>query len=179
VGRRFFRLDEHPRVAAHAMDARQFLRSHAASGERWDLIFGDAYNGIRAIPAHLTTREFFQLARDCLTEEGVFLMNLISAVRGPRSELLAGMLATVREVFPHVEAFAVGGRREDPQNVILLCSRTDWTPMITGRYHPPGSLQARLAGARIPPHELPPAGPMFTDDFNPVDAIIARGLLIR
>ena len=177
VGRRFFKLDEHPRVQAHAGDARHFLRT--AGERRWDLIFGDAYNGVQAIPPHLATREFFQLVADRLTPSGVYAMNIISAVQGPKSQLLGGMLATLRGVFPHLEVFAVQGPRTLVQNVIVLASRENLGPRITDTLHPAGSWQARLLGTRVARSQLPAAGPVFTDDFNPVDAIIARGLLQR
>ncbi len=45
TGRKFFKLDEFPRVKAHAGDARRFLRQSA--DVKYDFIFGDAYNGIR------------------------------------------------------------------------------------------------------------------------------------
>jgi len=175
VGHKLFKLDEHPQVKAHAGDARHYLRT---SGEKkWDLIFGDAYNGVQAIPAHLATKEFFQLVSDHLTPEGVYTMNIISAVQGPHAELLAGMLATLREVFPHLEVFAVQGPRNQSQNVIILASRQDLSPLIVDRTYPATSWQGRLTRTHVPKHYLPPNGTVFTDDFNPVDAIIARGLL--
>lgn len=175
VGRRFFKLDEHPRVTAHAGDARHFLRVQAA--KRWDLIFGDAYNGVHAIPSHLATREFFQLVSDRLNEEGAFVMNAITAVQGEHAELLGGVLATLRAVFPHVEVFAVQGSRQIVQNVILLATKKDWSPLITERFYAPSSWQHRLTQTHVTRPFLPNNGPIFTDDFNPVDAIIARGLL--
>jgi spermidine synthase len=179
VGRHFFQLNDHPRVHAHADDARRFLRLHDRPEQRWDLIFGDAYNGIRAIPVHLTSREFFQLVHDRLTDDGVFIMNVITAVQGPRSELLSGILGSVRSAFPFVEVFGVGGRRDEPQNVILLATKTDWKPRLTERFYPPDSLQQRLVSTYIPAPQLPQATIAFTDNLNPVDAIIARGLMTR
>jgi spermidine synthase len=175
VGRRFFKLDEHPKVQAHAGDARHFLRSH--QDQRWDLIFGDAYAGIRSIPSHLVTQEFFQLVSDRLTPEGIFVMNAITAVQGPKAELLAGILATLRKVFPHVEIFAVQGARQVTQNVIILASRQDWKPWITDRFHASGTWQSRILRSHVAANQLPTEGQVFTDDFNPVDRIIARGLL--
>jgi spermidine synthase len=179
VGRQFFQLNDHPRVHAHAEDARRFLNTHSAPDQRWDLIFGDAYNGIRAIPVHLTSSEFFQLVHDRLTDDGAFIMNVISAVQGPRAELLSGLLASVRSAFPHVEIFAVGGRRDEPQNVILLATKTEWKSRIVDRFYTPGSLQQRLISTHVPAHQVPAASLAFTDDLNPVDAIIARGLMAR
>lgn len=175
VGRKFFKLDEHPRVKAHAGDARRFLLQ--SEGKKWDLIFGDAYNGIRQIPPHLATREFFQQVADRLEPKGVFIMNVISAVNGPKAELTSGMLATVRQVFPHVELFAVGYRHDDAQNVIFMCSHEDLKPLIVDRYVTPSSWQERLIRTHVPAGAVPRSQFVFTDDHNPVDAIIARGLL--
>lgn len=175
VGRQFFKLDEHPRVKAHAGDARRYLLQN--DGKKWDLIFGDAYNGIRQIPPHLATREFFQQIADHLEPKGVFIMNVIAAVSGPKAELTSGMLSTVRKAFPHVEVFAVGYRRDETQNVILMCSRENLQPLITGRYTTQGSWQERLLRAHVSAGTVPRSEYVFTDDHNPVDAIIARGLL--
>ncbi len=175
VGRKFFKLDEHPKVQAHAADARLFL--HLAGDKKWDLIFGDAYNGRHAIPAHLATQEFFHQVADHLLPEGVFIMNIIASVNGAQSELTSGMITTLRKVFPNIEVFGVGGRTDETQNVILLCSRQDLKTRITDRYFAQGSWQQRLTSRRVAPGQLPRASIAFTDDHNPVDAIIARGLL--
>lgn len=125
VGRRYFKLNEHPNVHAYASDARRFLNESAGN---YDFIFGDAYNGVHHIPSHLVTQEFFGTVKKKLSPNGIFLMNVITAVEGGKSDLLGHMLATVRSVFPHVEAFAVNGVQRGPQNVILLASQQDWTP---------------------------------------------------
>ena len=175
VGRKFFKLDEYPRVQAHAGDARRYLLQNG--GKKWDLIFGDAYNGIRQIPPHLATQEFYQQIADHLEPKGVFIMNLIAAVTGPKAELTGGMLATVRKAFPYVEVFSVGYRREETQNVILMASREDLKPLIVDRYAKKGSWEELLIRTHVPAGTVPRSTYVFTDDHNPVDAIIARGLL--
>lgn len=174
TGRKFFKLDEYPKVHAHAGDARHFLRTRA--DQKWDLVFGDAYNGVHAIPPHLATKEFFQLISDHLTPEGTYIMNIIANPQGPRSELLAGMLTTLRSVFPHVEAFPVQGG-SSLQNIILMASHQDFLPLIKDRFYAAGSWQSRLTRSHLAKSFLPSEGPLFTDDFNPVDSIIARALL--
>jgi spermidine synthase len=176
TGRQFFKLDEHPTVQAHATDARRFLKDSEGG---YDLIFGDAYNGVRHIPAHLVTQEFFAEIKSRLSPKGVFMMNVISAVEGDRAELLEYILTTVRSVFPHVEVFAVGGARVHSQNVVLLASQESWKPWIEDGIHLPGSWQYPLLARRIPQNQLPVGGEdkLMTDDWNPVDAIIARQLL--
>jgi spermidine synthase len=175
VGKKFFKLDEHPKVKAHAADARRFL--NLAGDKQWDLVFGDAYNGRHAIPSHLATQEFFQQIADHLTPDGVYIMNIIASVNGPQSELTAGILSTLRNVFPHIQVFGVGGRPDQTQNVILLCGRQDLRPRFMDRYFARGSWQQRLTSRLIPTGQLPKPRLAFTDDYNPVDAIIARGLL--
>ncbi|HEY1049658.1 MAG TPA: fused MFS/spermidine synthase [Prosthecobacter sp.] len=175
VGRKYFKLDEHPRVNAHAVDARRFL--HLAGDRKWDMIFGDAYNGRHAIPSHLATQEFFQLVADHLEPSGVYIMNIIAAVSGSKAELTAGMTATLRKAFPYVEAFSVGYRRDIPQNIILFCSKENLKPLIEGRYVTAGSWQERLIKTHLPAGAVSRSEYVFTDDYNPVDAIIARGLL--
>jgi spermidine synthase len=175
TGRKFFKLDEYPKVHAHASDARHYLRT--SGGKKWDLIFGDAYNGMHAIPAHLATQEFFQLVSDHLSPEGVYTMNVISAIQGPKAELLAGMLATLRQVFPHLQVFAVQGDRAVTQNVIILASHQDLTKHIVDQHFPASTWQGRLLRTHVPVRYLPANGQVFTDDLNPVDAIIARGLI--
>lgn len=177
VGHKYFKLSEFPNVKAHAGDARQFLRQH--TGEKYDFVFGDAYNGIRQIPVHLASKEFFQLVRDQLTPKGIFLMNVISAVQGPRSELLGGMMTTLRDVFPQIELFAVGGRSDLPQNCMLLGTNESWSRVFTESSYVAGSGASTIAGSYVPPAHWPVGGALFTDDLNPVDAIIARGLLME
>jgi len=175
VGRQFFKLNEHPGVLAHAGDARHFLRSQKE--QHWDLIFGDAYAGVRSIPSHLVTQEFFQLVSDHLTPQGIFVMNAITAVQGEKAELLGGILATLRTVFPHVEIFAVQGPRQATQNVIILASHQDWKPVLTDRFFAATTWQSRILSSHVAANQAPQQGPIFTDNFNPVDRIIARGLL--
>ncbi len=174
TGRRYFKLNEFPNVQAHASDARRFLNQ---SKEKYDLVFGDAYNGIRHIPAHLVTKEFYAEVQSKLSPDGVFLMNVISAVEGPQAELLGSIISTLQAVFPNVEVFAAGGARTDAQNVILLCSNTTWKPWLEERFYLPSSWQGALTGTRIPSSHWPQSKPVFTDDWNPVDSVIARQLL--
>lgn len=175
VGRQFFNLNDSPRVHAHAIDGRRFVQQ--APHNTYDFIFGDAYQGIRYIPAHLVTKEFFLEIRDRLTTNGVFMMNLISAVEGPRAELLSAILATLHDVFPHVEVFHTGGPRNQAQNLILIASTQSWKTWIEDTYHPPSSIEGRLLTHHLKPHQLPAPSSVLTDNFNSIDAIIARQLL--
>ena len=74
VGRRYFGLEDNPRLTVHDADARPFLRR---TDERYDLIVVDAYHQ-PYVPFYLATREFFRLARERLEPGGILALNVAS-----------------------------------------------------------------------------------------------------
>src|SRR5690606_27046523 len=68
VGQHYFGMNQ-PNLTAIAADGRAWLAQQPDSAA-WSLIAVDAYRP-PYIPFHLTTVEFFQLARQHLTEDGV------------------------------------------------------------------------------------------------------------
>lgn len=177
VGERFFGSAEAPNLEAHAADGRVFLRGRPAGG--YDFIFGDAYNGVSYIPPHLVTSEFFGIVADKLKPDGVYMMNLISAVHGPDAELAAGVVAGLAEHFPHLAAFAVHGRSPSTrQNVIVMASRQPLDRFLDtqgGAARVSAQLR-RLLDTRLPESRLDALrgnGVVFTDMRNPIDRIIA------
>ncbi|MBA3376664.1 MAG: fused MFS/spermidine synthase [Actinobacteria bacterium] len=89
VGRRFFGLEDNPRLTVHDADARPFLRR---TDNRYDLIIVDAYHQ-PYVPFYLATREFFRLVRERLTPGGIVALN-VAAVPGDR-RLVDGIGRTV------------------------------------------------------------------------------------
>jgi predicted membrane-bound spermidine synthase len=161
AGFEFFGLGQYPNVRAVAADGRLFLRD---ATERYDVIFVDAYHGIRYIPPHLATVEFFQLCHDRLAPNGIVMMNIISAGFGPNAELFRAFGATVRSVFPSVQFIALQpAQLQTLQNIVLVCSSSFLPPEI----------DAGMAGLAdyIPPDEKP-----MVDQKNPIEAILARQL---
>ncbi|MFT5564555.1 MAG: spermidine synthase, partial [Myxococcota bacterium] len=77
-----------------------------------DIVIGDAFGGV-SVPWHLTTREFVQLVKSKLTQNGVYALNMIDY--GPRDFARAEM-ATLASVFKHVAAFTPADRL-GPRNV--------------------------------------------------------------
>ena len=119
VGRRYFGLDDNPRLTVHTADARPFLRRHDA---RYDLIFVDAYRQ-PYVPFYLATREFFRLCRERLAPGGVVALN-VSTVPGD-DRLAKAVAGTLRAEFPQVitwqalrfNQFVVGSRQPLPRAV--------------------------------------------------------------
>ncbi len=90
AARRFFGLNEIPRLHVITADARAYLHS---TTKHYDVIAIDTYRQ-PYIPFQVTTREFFALVRTHLTEGGAVALN-VSRVPGDRG-LLGAIAATVR-----------------------------------------------------------------------------------
>jgi spermidine synthase len=89
-----------PRVRIIVNDARDAL---TLSGDRYDAIVSQPSHPWTAGSANLYTREFFALAADRLSPQGVLAqwmgLNFVDAA------LLRSLVATIREVFPHVRVY--------------------------------------------------------------------------
>jgi spermidine synthase len=178
VGHKFFHLDKYPKVQAHAADARRYLKS---SPEKLDFIFGDAYHGQQYVPAHLVTQEFFAEARARLNEDGVFVMNLIGALKGDGSTLFWRVLNSFRPSFPYVTVYGTVPQNPfEQQNMIIVGSSANladreklWQQRV-GR-----GRDMQLVGLLNSRHEIPAIPEdtaVFTDDYNPVEYVVAMQL---
>ena len=96
VGRRYFAMDENPRLTVHDADARPFLRSTDRS---YDLIVVDAYHQ-PYVPFYLATREFFRLVREHLAPGGIVALN-VAAVPDDR-RLVRAVATTLDAELPQV-----------------------------------------------------------------------------
>ncbi len=123
VGRRFFRIDEYPQLTMIADDARRYLR---LANKKYDLIFGDVYHGVRTVPAHLLTKEFFRLVKERLNDGGVFMMNLIGTISGDDALLFKSTLHTIGLVFKQTYIFATQpDNLQQVQNIIIVAKNND------------------------------------------------------
>jgi spermidine synthase len=112
-------LAESEQLRVRVADARVGLADETPG--RRDLVVGDAFGGL-SVPWQLTTVEALHLVDDALTENGVYVANLIDR---PPLDFLRAELATLRQVFPHVLLLArapvLAG--EDGGNVVAVASR--------------------------------------------------------
>lgn len=120
VAKTFFKVQESPRHRIHTNDGRIFLRR---STNAYDVILMDAYATTRygsSVPPHLTTQEFFALARNHLTTNGVMAYNIIGQMEGMNEAFIGSIYRGLRTAFPQVYFFPA----EESQNVVLLATRT-------------------------------------------------------
>lgn len=89
-----------PRITVHLNDARNAL---LLTDKRFDAIVSQPSHPWSAGASHLYTQEFFELARDHLEPEGVFVQWIgLNFVDIP---LFRTLLATLSEVFKHVQVY--------------------------------------------------------------------------
>jgi spermidine synthase len=123
IAKNHFNVRESNRLHLHAQDERLFLTRTA---NQYDIILLDAYYA-DAMPFHLATREFFELAQRKLTPNGIVVANLISAVTGPSGKIARAFVKTERRVFPQTYVFAA--RRAENvstdtvQNIIVVATK--------------------------------------------------------
>jgi len=181
VARDYFQLKESPMLAVHVSDGRVYLRRTSA---KYDAIILDAYVKNRYgsfIPYHLVTREFFRLANDHLSENGVLAYNVIGSLQGMRADILGAVYKTMKSVFPQVYLFParetynvvfIATKSAQPATSTLLHQRAD-TLIKSGRLRLP-HFRNRLLSFRA---EAPPTAarsPILTDDYAPVDGLLSR-----
>ena len=169
IAGKHFRFTPTPRNRVEVTDARWFL---ARDDTRYDLIVGDAYNGVRSIPPHLATREFFQTIDRRLADGGIYLMNVIGAQQGPRAAVYQAIRRTLASVFDEIHVYAAYGHPPERIDNLLIVAGRGTGPPAAGD---DGAL-AVLLETRVRPAPIPRSAPILTDDFNPVEYLIARTL---
>jgi len=162
LAKKYFNLKNDPRLAIYHEDARVFLN---ANQKKYDAVYVDAFNSHLSLPYQLTTKEALQKIYGSLNDNGVVIVNIISAFQGDRSKFLRAELATYQSVFPQVYLFRVDNiDSTKTQNVMLLAVKSP-TPV------PLKSDNAELYSMLQMIYSQPIAHdePVLTDDFAPVD----------
>jgi len=176
IARRFFRLVDDPRLNIIHEDGRMFI-NRSESG-KYDAILMDAFGSLFSVPAHLTTIEAVNHLNRILTDDGVIIFNLGSAITGPASGFLQAELATYRQAFPHVYLFKVNSDYPDEklQNLIIVASRSSKAPSVVQPNSPHSPISTNAANSttisllsNLYTLPLPQAHSILTDDLAPVE----------
>lgn len=124
LAKKYFRLEESPRLTIYHEDGRVFLNK---TPEKYDVIFGDAFNSLHSLPYQLTTKEAVQKKYNILNDDGVVILNIISAIEGEKGKFLRAEYATYKSLFPQVYLFPVtsSGNGNIVQNIILVALKSE------------------------------------------------------
>jgi spermidine synthase len=174
VGKHFFDMNE-PNLNAIVQDGRWGLEH---SSRKYTIISVDAYRP-PYIPEHLTTREFFLIVRDHLTEDGVMAINV---GRSPTDRSLIDALAsTIHSVFPSVYVMDIP---ETFNSMIYATAQPTKAENLTanlailvrqGKASPLLVSTMTVAAQNLQP--TPEGGLVFTDDLAPIEWITNRMIL--
>jgi spermidine synthase len=164
IGQKYFAMTE-PNLRAIADDGRNYLQTRAVT---YDVIAVDVYRQ-PYIPFHLTTAEFFSVAREHLTPRGVVAVNVARTAADYR--LVDALAATLRQVFPSVYLV------DHPNNANTLVVATNQPTRLDdfrANVAPLADANLRFVAAQA----LPTArvatqdAPVFTDNHAPVERLI-------
>lgn len=123
LAQKYFKLNKSDRLNNYTEDGRRLLHD---TDKEYDLIFSDVYYSLFSIPAHFTTQEFFSIAKDKLSDEGIFIANLIGDLSRQEPSLIMSEIKTFRSVFPNSYFFAVDAPDKiGSQNIIFVGYNSD------------------------------------------------------
>lgn len=128
VSKQYFQYPDSERLNFIVDDGRRHLRQ---TDKRYDLIYIDAFSGVWAPPAHMTTREFFQQVQNRLSEDGMVITNVIGSLAQREQSLLFSMARTFEAVFDHTAYYPESPWDRGVQNVQFAASMTpsiNWQP---------------------------------------------------
>jgi len=167
----YFRLEEGENMTAHTEDGRRFLRD---TDTTYDLIILDAYQKDQ-VPIHLTQLGFMELA-ERLSDDGVFLANVIASPSGAGSEVLPGAVQDDRRgirvdlQLPHLE-YGFG------QNIEVVATKadTEFTEAELAERNERRDVGIDLSGEIEASLDEPRTDdvPVLTEDHAPVDSLQA------
>ena len=92
----YFELENDPRLTNSIQDGRKYL---ADTDKVFDLIYSDVFGGVISVPVHFTTKEFYQLTKKSLTDNGMFFMHLIGNLNNTKQTFVGSQIKTFTSVF--------------------------------------------------------------------------------
>jgi spermidine synthase len=165
LGRRFLDL-RNPRMRVFTEDARPWLERSAGG---YDAIMVDAYRQ-PYIPFYLTTREFFELARERLAPGGIAIVNVGHPEGSEELERVLG--ATMAAAFPRVLRYPI-----EDTNTLLVGGDGALSAARLRRPSLPRELRPLALDAAAELRPRLPGGEVFTDDHAPVEWLVDSSLL--
>jgi len=151
-------------IVTHNVDARGYLLWDAQP-DSFDVVFGDAFDDY-SVPYHLTTLEFTRLIDAVLTEDGIYMANIIDA--GPSGDFFRAFVATQQAVFEHVVVIpSASSWRESARSTFVVAG--SHRPIDTTRL--PSPFRA-LSAEELAAYMNERAHIVLTDDYVPVDNLM-------
>ncbi len=159
IAKKYFFLDEllaeygEDRLGLYNEDGRLFL---ANSDTKYDAILNDAFSG--EVPVgEIATVEAAKIIKDSLSENGVYMSNVLGAVSGSKGKFLRAEVKTLKQVFKKVYVASVYNRPKKDAYINWMVIATDNTDYVP----------SKLVDIDITDEDI-----ILTDDYNPVDSLV-------
>jgi len=166
VGRTYFGMDM-PNLNVYVQDGRWGLEQ---STEKYDLIIVDAYRP-PYIPPHLVTQEFFQIAADHLTDQGVLAIN-VGRAPGDR-RLIDGLATTISTIFPSIYVMDIPYTFNSILYATIQPTSAEYLTLNLGRFLERGDVHPLLTDSMsltvVNLQPAPAQTVVFTDDLSPIE----------
>ena len=175
LAKKYFQVVDNLRLHNYTDDGRRLLHD---SNKNYDFIFSDVYYSLFSIPAHFTTQEFFEIAKEKLNKDGIFIANMIGDLSRQQPSLIMSEIKTFQTVFPNSYFFAVESpKRTQTQNIIFVGFNGDKhidlnAPSIIADSDPIiRSLKDKVIDTER--FDLSPY-PIMTDNYSPVEYLTGQ-----
>ena len=174
----YFKINlDDPRMRVFHEDARTFVNKRAdlvtgSESTPYDLIFADIFNSWYTVPFHVGTEEAARNIHDLLSDDGIYVMNIITAVEGDNGRLLRSIRNAFEAVFGETHIFPVHAPRngEMVQNVMLMAFKTPRALPDPARDRVAPALARLLAHRWTSPFPAPENDvPPLADNYSPVE----------
>ena len=116
-----FHAQQEGRLTIVQMDALDYLEECRRRGVRYDAILGDCF-AAGSFADKLVSLRGAALAQDCLTREGVYLVNIVTALEGTNSAPLKSAVDSLCSAFAHVWAIPCDRYAATEQDNVLVAA---------------------------------------------------------
>lgn len=164
IANRFFGLPEDQDVIID--DARHFLKT---TEEKYHVIIYDTFISESA-PEHILTVEGIGDARQCLTDDGVLLVNFYGYLEGNRGAITRCVYKTLQKAGFYVRLFTTPGSEQE-RNILLIGSlqERDWNDLSAA-----GVLSGTISDYMIPSNFVDTTSALVLTDRAPQLEMYAR-----
>ena len=170
---RAFGLDKNTSINTFAMDARNYvdelLYKKRTGGQipKYDFIYEDAINDY-SVPYQLTTKEFNDKISQLLTDDGVYMINLIDTYNS--GLFLGAIIKTLQQTFPHIYIVTKEVSRQSTRGTFIIVSSMREINLENLKADPHLWI---LDDSEIETLKKRGRGIILTDDYVPVENMLA------
>lgn len=169
LAKEYFDLKDTSKITNYPMDGRVFLKQQRDI--KYDMIFGDIFGTDLAAPFHLTTHEFYNLVSENMSDDGVFILNVVGKPEAHQPSLVGGVAKTLKSSFPNVKAYTFSEDTSLSQNVIFVSKNNsnsieinEWDQAELGHTVTEVTLSENKLANEI----------LFTDDHSPIEYLASK-----